>query len=65
MPKYPDVFVKLVGEDGNAYAILARSMKAMRRAGKSEAQIDEFLQQAQSGDYAKLLMTCTEFFEVA
>jgi hypothetical protein len=29
-PKYPHVKVKLVGRDGNAFAILARVTKAMR-----------------------------------
>jgi hypothetical protein len=30
-PTYPDVIVKLVGEDGNAYAIIAAIARALRR----------------------------------
>ena len=33
-PKFPDVNVPLAGEDGNAFAILGRVRKALRRAGK-------------------------------
>jgi hypothetical protein len=33
-PRYPDITVKLVGENGNAYNILGRCRQAMRRAGR-------------------------------
>jgi hypothetical protein len=32
-PKYPDVSVRLVGEDGNAFAIMGRVSAALRDAG--------------------------------
>jgi hypothetical protein len=35
--KYPNVSVRLVGEDGNAFAILGRVIKAMRHADVSKA----------------------------
>jgi hypothetical protein len=34
-PRYPDITVKLIGQDGNAFAILARCRAAMRRAGRA------------------------------
>jgi hypothetical protein len=56
--------VKMVGEDGNAFAILARCQRAARRAGWTREQIDEFMDEAKSGDYTHLLGTVTEHFNV-
>ena len=56
--KYPEVKkVKLIGEDGNAFSILARVMKAMKVAGLSKEVIDEYYKEATSGDYDHLLQT--------
>jgi hypothetical protein len=57
MTKFPEVSVKLVGEDGNAFAILGRVQKAMRRAGVEKSDIDAYLKEATSGDYNHLLVT--------
>lgn len=54
-PKFPQVKVSLVGLDGNAFSILARAQKAMRKAGLAEEDIEEYLTQATSGDYNHLL----------
>lgn len=54
--KYPNVHVKLLGEDGNAFFIIARAMQAMRRAGLTTSQIDAYREEATSGDYNKVLM---------
>ena len=55
--KYPEVYVPLVGEDGNAYAILGRVSKALKRAGVSKEEVAEFHAEATSGDYDNLLRT--------
>ena len=62
-PKFPNVKVNLVGEDGNAFAILGRCRRAARRAGLSEDEVKQFTAEAQSGDYDNLLRTCMEWFE--
>ncbi len=62
-PKYPDVHVKLVGEDGNAFAILGSVSKALKRAGYHEAA-KEFQDEATSGDYNHLLRTAMDYVEV-
>lgn len=49
------VFVKLIGEDGNAFAILGRVSKALKRSGQPEAA-KEYLAKATAGDYDNLLM---------
>jgi len=55
--------LKLVGEDGNAFAILARAKKALRGAGR-EDEIQDFVHEATSGDYRHLLSVVMEWFEV-
>lgn len=56
-PKYPQVKVKLVGEDGNAFAILGRTVKAMRKAGVERSETDAYYEEATAGDYDHLLRT--------
>lgn len=63
-PKYPQVKVKLVGEDGNAFAILGRVARAMRLAGLSEEQRKEFNDKATAGDYDHLLQTVMRYVTV-
>ncbi len=53
--KYPNVSVKLVGEDGNAFSILGRVSSALRSAGVSKEECDLFQKEATSGDYSHLL----------
>ena len=60
--KHPEITLKLVGEDGNAYAILGRAMRAMRTARLPQAEQDAFMAEAKSGDYNHLLRTCMEWF---
>ena len=63
MPKFPDVTVRLVGKDGNAFSIMGTVAKALRKSGHKEA-VDEFMKQAMSGNYDNLLRTCMEYVEV-
>ena len=58
MPKYPDIKVQLVGQDGNAFFILGRVNAALRKGGVSEEERKEFQKQATSGNYDNLLQTC-------
>lgn len=62
-PLYPDVTVKLVGEDGNAFAILGRVSRALRQAGHADAA-DAFREEATSDDYNHLLRTAMRYVEV-
>lgn len=63
MPKY-DIKVKLVGTDGNAFALLGRMRDALRKGGVSETEIKAFMAEAMSGDYDHLLVTCVEWADV-
>jgi hypothetical protein len=63
-PRYPNVAVPLVGEDGNAFAILGRVTKALRQAGVDPADVAAFQQEAMSGDYHTVLRTVMEWVDV-
>ncbi len=63
-PKYPEIKVQLSGEDGNAFFIIGRVRKAMRRAGIREEEITKFTEEARSGDYDHLLQTCMKWVNV-
>jgi hypothetical protein len=64
-PKYPDVHVQLTGEDGNAFAILGRVCKALRRAEVSDPEINLFLAEAMCYDYYHVLETCLRWVDCA
>jgi hypothetical protein len=63
--KYPDVTVTLVGEDGNAFAILGKVSKALRNAGVTREEIDTYVDEATAGNYDQLLQTTMRWVEVA
>ena len=63
MVRFPEVNVQLVGEDGNAFSILGRVSRALRRGGATEEEIKEFHDEATSGDYDHLLGTVLEWVE--
>ena len=62
--KYPDVEVELLGQDGNAYAILGAVRRAMRRHNVDEDEIEMYLEEAKSGDYDNLLAVTQEYVTV-
>lgn len=62
--KYPNVEVKLLGHDGNAFAILGKVSKALERAGVSREEIEEYKLEATSGDYDNLLQVTMEWVNV-
>jgi hypothetical protein len=65
MCKYPTIKVKLIGEDGNAYAIIGRVQRAMKGSMVvPKHEIEEFTRQARSGDYSNLLATCMDWVTV-
>ena len=63
MPK-TDVKVKLVGTDGNAFALMGKVVKALRKGGHSDL-VAEFRKEAISGDYDHLLQTCMDYVDVS
>jgi hypothetical protein len=65
MPKYSNIEVDLIGQDGNAFAILARVKKVLKANGVSKKEIDAFMEEAMSGDYNHLLSTVMKTVTIA
>ena len=53
----------LAEEDGNAYAIMGYVCMIMKREGKSNEEIDNYLEDAKSGDYSHLIDVSVEMCE--
>jgi hypothetical protein len=64
-PKYPDTTVELIGNDGNAMTILGNCTRSARMNGVPQEDIDQFFNEATSGDYDHLLQTCMKWFDVS
>lgn len=62
-PRYPNatVVVVLSSPDGNALAIVSKVKAAMKAAGASDSEIEEFQQEALKGSYADVLETCRKY----
>ena len=56
--------VKLIGESGNAFAILGKTNKALNQAGADKEYIDKYLAEAMSGDYDNLLAVTTKYVDI-
>jgi len=62
--KFPHITVRLNCDDGDAYAVLGRVIKALRIGGVSITDVDKYLLEATNGDYAHLLRTTTQWVSV-
>lgn len=63
-PKYKNIEVKLVGEDGNAFNILGKVSLAMARGGCSLEERENFYAEATEDDYDNLLAVCMKWVTV-
>ena len=64
MAKY-QVKVQLSGMDGNAFSIMGRVQDALRKAGATREEIDQYFAESTSGDYDNLLRVACKWVEVA
>ena len=53
--RYPNIEVELLGHDGNAFAILGKVNRELKKNKVDDNEIQEFRDQAMSGDYDNLL----------
>jgi hypothetical protein len=56
--------VKLIGRNGNAFAILGACKDAMKRAHFEEKDRKVILDEMMAGDYNHLLRTAMKYFDV-
>lgn len=59
-----NIDVKLIGRDGNAFAIMAEVVRALRKHGLSKEKTDDFMTEAMNSDYNNLLRTCMKWVNV-
>lgn len=59
-----NVKVQLTGNDGNAFAIMGSVKSALKKAGATQEQIDEYMEASMSGDYDNLLRVACEWVNV-
>lgn len=64
MPATDKPRLKLVGRDGNAYALLGAAQQAARKAKWPKERWNAVVQDATSGDYNHLLATLCKHFDV-
>lgn len=62
--RYPGVVLPLVGEDGNAVAIIAAARKALKKAGVTDEEVARFTEEAKSGDYDGVIRTCMRWARI-
>jgi len=63
-PTYPDVSVKLVGTDGNVYAIIGTVVGALKRAGHTEGAAEFQASAFACESYDKVIRLCLLTVEV-
>ncbi len=63
-PERPRPTVRLVGTDGNAFAVLGAVFRTLRGAGWTQEERDAFRAEATSGDYDHLLQTVMKYLDV-
>lgn len=64
MAKYGNVSVQLSGQDGNAFAVMAKVSGALRKGGAPESEVEQYLAESMSGDYDNLLKTAMKWVNV-
>lgn len=56
---------RMVGEDGNAYAVMGRVARSLRKAGASEAYVKAYYDESTNSEsYDKLLVVAWRFAEL-
>ena len=57
--KYPNIRIDLVGEEGNAFAIMGRVQRAMKRGGVPQEEIKAYFNEAQASESYNALLQVT------
>ena len=65
-PRFAQVQVQLSGEDGNVFAIMGRVIRAIRKDGATQSDIDEFVAEVtQAGSYDEALSIVMQWVNVS
>jgi hypothetical protein len=64
-PKYPDVRVKITGQDGNVFNLIGLCSRAARKAGVPGDEVEAFQAEVmQAGSYNAALRVMAAWFDV-
>lgn len=63
--RFPHIEVQLTGNDGNAYSILGAVSRGLKTDPEAKLLVNDFMDEAMSGDYNHLLRTCMQWVTVA
>jgi menaquinone-dependent protoporphyrinogen IX oxidase len=63
--KYPFIKVQLSGKDGNAFEIMSSVTSALRKAGVSSDDVQDYTKESMSGDYDNVLRTAMRWVSVS
>lgn len=63
-PKYPHIEVPLVGNNGNAFAIIATVARYLKEDGVSRDEIEKYKEEAMAGTYDNLLIVTMNWVTV-
>tara|TARA_R100000664_G_scaffold34015_1_gene53413 strand:+ start:1150 stop:1347 length:198 start_codon:yes stop_codon:yes gene_type:complete len=56
--------VRLTGKDGNAFAIMGEVKRALKKAGRSREEIQEYMRESMAGDYNNLLVVAHKYANI-
>lgn len=56
--------VKLIDQDGNAFAVMGSVKQALKSGSADKEYIDKYISEATSGDYDHLLVVSMEYVNV-
>ncbi len=59
----PKPTVRLVGEDGNAFAIMGRVQRVLRKSNVPSEVLEKYLEESMSGDYDNLLRVAFRYVD--
>ena len=54
----------LVGVDGNAFAIMGYTARALKQTGHADL-VENMMKRAKSGDYDNLVQVCMKYLDIA
>jgi len=56
--------VKLIGSNGNAFAVMGKIKQALKKSGADKEYIDQYISEAMSGNYDNLLVVSMEYVDI-
>ncbi len=56
--------LQLIGEDGNAFMMIAKARRVLKKNGATDDEIRAFTEDAESGDYDHVLAVLAKHFEI-